>query len=227
MQKTRTHLSKRTIVLAFVTMVLLAVCFTGTARAALSYFSADYEASFELTELEVALSENGTIVEGDDTLLTGISNPIKVGYSYDEDLAAVNTGTQDEYVRVVVNKYWTNESGKLCELDPSLIELTFSQDWVVGSETAEQVVLYSKEPLAPGDSRTFATKLKLAAMLMEHADMETTSTTAEGEPATITTKFTYTGYNFNIEAEVDAVQTHNAADAMRSAWGIDPAIVLG
>ena len=27
--------------------------------------------------------------------------------------------------------------------------------------------------------------------------------------------------NFNLEAEVDAVQTHNAKDAIKSAWGID------
>ena len=38
---------------------------------------------------------------------------------------------------------------------------------------------------------------------------------------TITTKFNYDGVQFNIDAQVDAVQTHNAVDAIKSAWGID------
>ena len=38
---------------------------------------------------------------------------------------------------------------------------------------------------------------------------------------TITTTYAYDGYNFQIEAEADAVQTHNAKDAIKSAWGVD------
>ena len=34
-------------------------------------------------------------------------------------------------------------------------------------------------------------------------------------------KYTYDGYTFTLEAEVDAIQTHNAKDAIKSAWGID------
>ena len=37
---------------------------------------------------------------------------------------------------------------------------------------------------------------------------------------TVTT-FNYDGVKFNLEAEVDAVQTHNARDAIKSAWGVD------
>ena len=32
---------------------------------------------------------------------------------------------------------------------------------------------------------------------------------------------TYNGYTFTLDAEVDEVQTHNAKDAIKSAWGID------
>lgn len=38
---------------------------------------------------------------------------------------------------------------------------------------------------------------------------------------TITTTYAYDGYNFQLEAEADAVQTHNAQDAIKSAWGVD------
>ena len=33
--------------------------------------------------------------------------------------------------------------------------------------------------------------------------------------------FAYDGYRFYLKAEVDAVQTHNAAEAVKSAWGVD------
>mgnify|MGYP000974468329 CR=1 FL=1 len=38
---------------------------------------------------------------------------------------------------------------------------------------------------------------------------------------TITYTYKYNGYTFHIDAEVDAVQTHNAKDAIKSAWGVD------
>ena len=37
----------------------------------------------------------------------------------------------------------------------------------------------------------------------------------------ITYTYKYNGYTFHIDAEVDAVQTHNAKDAIKSAWGVD------
>ena len=36
-----------------------------------------------------------------------------------------------------------------------------------------------------------------------------------------TYEYVYDGYKFFLEAEVNAVQTHNAADAIKSAWGVD------
>ena len=38
---------------------------------------------------------------------------------------------------------------------------------------------------------------------------------------TISYEYEYDGFTFNIEAEVQAVQTHNAKDAIKSAWGVD------
>lgn len=48
---------------------------------------------------------------------------------------------------------------------------------------------------------------------------ETRTTNAAGQTV-ITTTYDYDGVQFNLEAEVDAVQTHNAADAILSAWGV-------
>ncbi|MCI8549582.1 MAG: hypothetical protein HFI68_03120 [Lachnospiraceae bacterium] len=37
----------------------------------------------------------------------------------------------------------------------------------------------------------------------------------------ITTVYKYDGVEFHVDVEVDAVQTHNAQDAIKSAWGVD------
>ena len=47
----------------------------------------------------------------------------------------------------------------------------------------------------------------------------TTEVTDAG--TTYTYEYEYDGYSFQVSAEVDAVQTHNAADAVKSAWGVD------
>ena len=54
--------------------------------------------------------------------------------------------------------------------------------------------------------------------------MTQTSVTDENGYTTITTTYDYDGVTFNVEAQVDAVQTHNAEDAIKSAWGVDAQI---
>ena len=43
----------------------------------------------------------------------------------------------------------------------------------------------------------------------------------DGNHKTITTSYDYDGWQFILEADVDAVQSHNIVDAAKSAWGID------
>lgn len=49
--------------------------------------------------------------------------------------------------------------------------------------------------------------------------MSQKKTVIKPSPQPIT--YAYDGYNFQLEAEADAVQTHNAQDAIKSAWGVD------
>ena len=44
---------------------------------------------------------------------------------------------------------------------------------------------------------------------------------SENGYTTVTTTYRYDGVTFNLEAQADAVQTHNAKDAIKSAWGVD------
>jgi hypothetical protein len=55
----------------------------------------------------------------------------------------------------------------------------------------------------------------------------TQSTTTEDGYTTITTVYDYDGYRFNVEAKVDAVQEHNAEDAIWSAWGRQVSVTDG
>ena len=41
----------------------------------------------------------------------------------------------------------------------------------------------------------------------------------------ITTTYKYDGVEFHVDVEVDAVQTHNADKAIRSAWGVEPSML--
>ena len=49
------------------------------------------------------------------------------------------------------------------------------------------------------------------------------TTTAEGYE-TIKTVYSFEEHNFCIDVEVEAVQEHNAEDAMWSSWGVSPII---
>lgn len=237
MQKTRI-LSIRTIILLIVSVLAVTLCLTGTARAALSIFSPDYQAEFQTSELKVGLTEKGTDVLNDGALLSWMDGmTITPGKAYDEVLAAKNIGDYDQYVRVVVKKFWTSQqkdaSGELMfdkdgnpimvkdnTINPALIQLEQTGEWIVdeANSTDEQVVLYSTKMLSPGESREFIKTLRIdPAIVTDGAAKE--KTTTEGN----TTYYTYTyildGYSFNIEAEVDAVQTHSAPDAIKSVWG--------
>lgn len=233
MQKIKS-LSIRTIVLFVLTVLVTMLCFTGTAQAALSYFSGSYRADFETTDLEVSLTENGSVVEGANALLTWIQDEKVIpGKKFDEVLAAKNTGEYDQYVRVIVKKYWTQDKDgdgvfeKDTTLNPALIQLTRTGDWIVDEEnsTNEQVVLYSTTMLPVGESRDFITNLRIDPAVVVDKDareLVETETVQDGTTTkTMTVSYTLDGYKFNIEAEVNAVQTHNAPQAIQSVWGYD------
>ena len=148
---------------------------------------------------------------------------VKLGKRYPEELRVKNSGTINQYVRVNVYRYWLDKDGeKQRGLSPSLIDLNFvniGSDWLVDEEssTAERTVLYYSKLLESGkESSLFADSLAIDSMI---GTKVTQTTQKEGKYTTITTTFDYDGVKFCVEARVDAVQDHNAEDAIWSAWG--------
>lgn len=160
--------------------------------------------------------------------------PLKPGAVYTEELwvhnptdngadAADGAANITQYVRVTVSRYWIRPvTGlgwvKAQDLDPALIDLHFVTDggWIEdeSARTAERTVLYYTRPLAPGAvTPVFADTLRI--------DPSVTVTVDEsaGADGSITRTYIYDNAAFQFEVKVDAVQNHNAADAIRSAWG--------
>ena len=229
------NLNKKTIVLLVAAAVLLLSSAVGSTRAALTYYSENYSAEVTVANIGVTLLENGEAVSYKNYLNDGkwdvkdsdlfadlLDKDFTVGKSYDEVLEVKNSGAIDTYVRVILTKTWIDEKGNVDQtLDPALIELPVAgEGWVVdkAASTPERTVLYYTSPLAVGDTTSaFTSKFSVNPMLQTKVVEEVKETEAG---KTITYTYEYDGYSFNVEAEVDAVQTHNAAEAIKSAWGI-------
>lgn len=216
--------------------LLLVGSTVGSTRAALTYYSENYSAQMNMQSIGISLLENDKVVSSRDyvsnnewkgtsqgTLLTnllGKDETFTPGKKYNEAISVKNSGTIDTFVRVIITKSWQDEEGnKNTTLSPDLIELNFLTDngWQIAKDqsTTERTVLYYTKAVAAGDSTpalsdTIRIKPSIAKDVTKHVDGNT-----------ITYTYKYNGYTFHIDAEVDAVQTHNAKDAIKSAWGVD------
>lgn len=150
---------------------------------------------------------------------------LRLGKTYKEELKVKNTGTINHYARVSIYKYWLDQKGnKVHTLSPDLIDLhltNLGSDWLLDTadhaETKERIVLYYNKLLLAGEETPlFADTLTIDEGI---AKKVTQTKTTEGNYTKITTTYDYNGVQFQIEVEVDAVQEHNAEDAIWCVWG--------
>ena len=210
----------------------------GSTRAALTYYSENYGAEVTVSNIGVSLLENGETVSRRDydskcewnetigTLLADLQEETIVpGKEYDEALAVSNSGSIDSYVRVILNKSWTDSEGSTDpNLSPELIDLNLLTDngWIIDEDasTAERTILYYTNILPAGETTpALSDTVRIDPAVADKVTEEVT--TDENGYKTITFTYAYDGYTFELEAEVNAVQTHNAQDAIKSAWGVD------
>ena len=238
MKKKKFPFRVTTAVLLSASAVLLIGSTVGSTRAALTYYSENYGAEVTVSNIGVSLLENGETVSRRDydsngewnetsgALLADLQEETIVpGREYDEALAVSNSGSIDSYVRVILNKSWTDSEGSTDpNLSPELIDLNLLTDngWIIdeGASTAERTILYYTNILPAGEttpalSDTVRIDPAVADKVTEEVAID------ENGYKTITFTYAYDGYTFELEAEVNAVQTHNAQDAIKSAWGVD------
>lgn len=227
-------ISIRTLALLTAALILLASGGVFTTRAALNIFGDNYDASLALGNIGVQMLENGSEVGDDGALFQNVGDTDKQGNrffapgkKYNDTISVQNTGNEPEYVRVIVRKYWTKGNDKQTALSPELIELSTDPDaWVKVSGTddglsVETTIYYYKKQLASGDEVTLTDAVRINESVLtqgRRVDLPTSSANV------INYVYEFDGLRFNVDAEVQAVQTHDAVNAIKSVWGVDATI---
>ena len=172
-----------------------------------------------------------------DELLRDIPGGFQLGTKYDEVLKVQNSGTVDQYVRVIIHKYWLDESNKkIFQCSREQRDLHFDEefvgdqdsdkDWIIDTydyaTQNERIILYYTKLLKVKETSTpitdyFQIDSDLGRTVSQ--DIKKEKGKDGKEYTTITTTYEYDGAKFCVEAKVDAVQDHHAEDAILSAWG--------
>lgn len=236
MKKNKKSFPVKPVLLLSASALLLLGSTIGSTRAALTYYSENYSVQVNMSSIGVTLLENGEEVSSrnytddgewaatDGKLLTGMlgkDGKLTPGKKYDEALSVKNSGNIDTFVRVILTKSWQDKEGqKATELSPELIELNLTGNgWTEAKveSSPERTVLYYTNALAAGDtSPELSDTIRIDHKI---AQMVTKKVSEDGK--TIRYVYDYDGYTFHLDAEVHAVQTNNAKDAIKSAWGVD------
>lgn len=237
--KKRMKFHKMPLFLLITAVILLLASTVGSTQAALTYYSDNFMAEVTVSNIGVTLLENGKDVSHrnyiddnrwDDTkqgrLLENLlaeGEKFQPGKRYEETISVRNSGAIDAYVRVILRKSWSDEQGnKTTKLSPALISLgiTKNSGWVVDEKatTEEQIVLYYSS-IVPSEGET---PVCVDSISVDDSILDQVIKTEKD--GVITYTYAYNGYSFQLEAEVQAVQTHNAEDAIKSAWGRDVSV---
>ena len=168
----------------------------------------------------------------------------QIGRKYPFVISCINTGSIDHYLRVTIHKYWvkvgkneefglkgwfhglSSNTEKLLDKEkhsPATIHLGYNGSegyntsaWAKDpdSSTAERDVYYYTGILPVGGE----TAPLFDTLWVDSSVAKSVITKTVGSLTTYT--YAYDGYGFVVQAEADAVQTHNAKAAIRSAWGL-------
>ena len=182
------------------------------------YTSASTQEDVSTKTLDIALvqeggvqegGENGQIMQGDGKTSGGIAYAGMPGAQIDERVAVRNDGSQDAYVRVIINRSWYRDGKKVPDIDPREIGIvtdTSGSDWFIDDTSdpnGEQVVCYYKRPLQPGaqTSNVMNAFTILADKLTENSNK-------------------YAGLSTEIKYKAYGVQSIGDKEAMLAEWGV-------
>ena len=196
---------------------MIAVLRSGSTQAALTE-SEEQTLEIEMSALGVTLLENG---EDTDTLFSEWSDgSFDPGRLYDDEISVKNSGEYDEYVRVVVKKYWGETESKELKLLPDYICFEPGTGWKenIAERTAEQSVWYCLNYVPVGEeSDPLFTGIYISSDVFtnvaKNVDVSTT-----GNVTTYT--YDYDDLTFTVKMEAQAIQYNSAEKAILSAWGV-------
>ena len=193
-----------------------------------------------MSSIGTSIVENGNVVANRDytsddswegtesgALFSNMTEEIdnfKLGKRYSYEISVKNSGDIDTYVRMIIKKTIQDANGdKDTTISPELIELEFSnEDWIIAEDqsTPERTVCYYKKILEMGSTTpNLINSIKVDNSIGKISAEKLV--TDENGYETIEVGYAGAEKSFNLDMEVDAVQTHNAADAIKSAWGVD------
>ncbi|SEA65844.1 hypothetical protein SAMN02910384_02021 [Pseudobutyrivibrio sp. ACV-2] len=148
--------------------------------------------------------------------------------TYDEEVQVKNNGDCQEYIRVVVYKNWINaDKSKNDALDISSanLHLVNPSEWIVKeSDSKECTTYYLKKALDAEDTAKLFDTISFDNSILNSVPEVTTEKTDKGTVTRTNIVYEYNGKILEVEMRVDAVQTHNAKDAILGAWGVEPTI---
>lgn len=207
---------------------LLVFSAVGSARAALNVQSEVLKSDIGMLEIGVELDNADGAVSGSALLdgMVGTGEKLKPGMIYERPVSVSNSGAIDEYVRVVVYKYWQNKDGeKDARFDPEMIVLGYEDGWTKDTAAPKtyderEIWYYTDGPLVSGESKAFLKSVQINDEILTLCTQKTVGNK-------IYTIFEYDGAQFCIEIEADGVQTHNAQQAILSAWGKNVTVTDG
>ena len=150
---------------------------------------------------------------------------LEIGEDIEKRITIKNSGNISEFVRIIITKYWADKDGNKIEnknggvdID-ELIELNFTGDenWLIDEAraTTERTLAYYKKAIdVREETGALIDSIKISPDIYDYG-----YTISEDYNGNIAVDYNISGFNMIIE--VDAVQTHNAKVAIKSAWGID------
>ena len=170
---------------------------------------------------------------------------VEPGKVYEEVIQAENRQDVSEFVRMTIRKYWVetkdgevvmtdSASGKkvpkkTTELSPDQIMLMYNGSeecnpaWAeVKKEQTDESKTYVYTSLLKGNgtkTEPIFNQLKIDKSLAALKEVREEPDPRNNGGKIYTYIYQYDGYAFFIEAEVQAIQTHNVQDAVRSQWG--------